>query len=150
MSGRGWEAHSDVLEWSEAHPNVREWSGGPPGCPGVAGRTSWISRSSREPPSGCPCVVGWPFRMFGSGRKVLLDIPEWSRGHPGCPGVDERPSRMSLSGGRLFRICGCGRKAISNVWKCSEDPPVCPRVVGWPFRLSGSGRDALPDIREWL
>ena len=36
--------------------------------------------------------------MSGSGREVLPDVREWSRGHPGCSGVVEWPSRMSESG----------------------------------------------------
>ena len=45
MSGSGRESLPDVLEWS----------GGPPGCPGVVGKTS---------------------RMSGSGREILLDVRE--------------------------------------------------------------------------
>ena len=29
-------------------------------------------------------------------------------------------------------------------------PPGCPGVVGRPSRMSGSGRESLPDVREWL
>ena len=46
MSGSGWDAL----------PDVREWSGGPPKCPEVVGRPSW---------------------MFGSGREDFPDIREW-------------------------------------------------------------------------
>ena len=35
--------------------------------------------------------------MSGSGREALQDVMEWSGGHPGCPGVVGRPSRMSDS-----------------------------------------------------
>ena len=38
MSGSGRESLTDV----------REWLGGPPGSPGVFGRSSWISESGRE------------------------------------------------------------------------------------------------------
>ena len=37
MSRSGWETLTDV----------REWSGGPPGCPGVIGRSSLMSGSGR-------------------------------------------------------------------------------------------------------
>ena len=32
----------------EAHPDVREWSGGPPGSPGLIGRTTRMSVSGRQ------------------------------------------------------------------------------------------------------
>ena len=51
-----WEAFPDVPEWWEDLPNIREWSVGPPKC---------------------PCVVGRPSRLSGSGREALLDIREW-------------------------------------------------------------------------
>ena len=41
----------------EAIQDVQEWSGGPPGCPGVGVRPSWMS---------------------GSGREALLDVREWA------------------------------------------------------------------------
>ena len=41
----------------EALLEVWEWSGRPRGCPGV---------------------VGWPFRLSGSGQVVLGDVREWS------------------------------------------------------------------------
>ena len=37
MSKSGWDARL----------NVREWLGGPPGCPRVVGRPSWMSGSDR-------------------------------------------------------------------------------------------------------
>ena len=56
-AGGGWEAPRmcgigrETLRMSgnfrEALPNVRVWSGGPPGCPGVVGRPSRMSRSGR-------------------------------------------------------------------------------------------------------
>ena len=36
--------------------------------------------------------------MSGSDRQSLLDVREWSKGPPGCPGVNGKPSRMSESG----------------------------------------------------
>ena len=52
--------------------------------------------------------------MFGSGRKAIPDVQEWSGAHPyawewsggppGHSGVVRRPFRMSLSGGRPFRM----------------------------------------------
>ena len=50
------------------------------------------------------------------------------------------------------------REALLDVREWSEDPrgspgvvrrpPGCPGVVGRPSRISGSGREALPDIRD--
>ena len=35
--------------------------------------------------------------MSGSGQESLLNVQEWSRVPPGCPGVIGRPYRMSGS-----------------------------------------------------
>ena len=70
MSESGREAHSDVESGWESLPDVQERSGGPPGCPGVGGRTSRMSRS------------GW---------VALPDVREWSGGPFRCPGVVGRP-----------------------------------------------------------
>ena len=51
-------------------PNFWGWLGGPPGCPGVVGRTS---------------------RMSETGREALWDVREWSGGPSGCPGVVSNP-----------------------------------------------------------
>ena len=134
--------------------DVREWSGDPPGCPGVVGLPSQMSRSGREAlsevreahldvqecsegppgPLGCPGVVGRPCRMSGSGREALLDVreslfdfQEWSGGSQGCSGVFGRPSRMSV---RPTRMPGSGRKTLPDVREWSGNPPRCPRVVG--------------------
>ena len=68
----------------EALPDVWEWSGGPPGCPVVVGKPSWMS--------------GRPSRMSKSGREALADVREWSGGPAVCPVVVGRPSLMSGSG----------------------------------------------------
>ena len=68
MSGSGREFRPNVPEWSRGPHSC---SGGPPGCPGVVGRPSWKSGSSRE---------------------AIADFREWSGGHPGCPGGVGRPS----------------------------------------------------------
>ena len=155
----------------EALPDVRKWSKDPPGCPGAFERPSWMSGSGREAlpdvrecrealthvrkllrgplgspggrlgsPGGnprCPVVVGWPFRMSGSGREALPDIREcWealthvrrllggplgSPGEPpGCPEVVNRPSRKSV---RNSRMSGSGREALPNVRECLGDSP---------------------------
>ena len=72
-------------------PDVCEWSGGPPGCPGVVGRPSWIAGSSQEV---LPDVQEW--------SGVLLDVQEWSGGNhgwsggpSGCPVVVGRPHGWS-------------------------------------------------------
>ena len=49
------------------------------------------------------------------------------------------------------------REPHQVVWVWSGDPPGCsgaptgcPVVVGCLSRMSGSGREALPNVREWL
>ena len=54
--------------------------------------------------------------MSGSGREVLKNIREWSKDHPGCPGVSGWP----------FRIIGSGREAHPNIREWSRNPPGCP------------------------
>ena len=125
MSESGWETLPYVREWSGAHPYVREWLRGPPGCPGKVRRPSRTFGVGQETlpdvfewwealldvrewlggPSGHLEVVGRPTRMSGSlyrisgcGRLALSDILESSKDPSRCPGVLERPSRMSLSG----------------------------------------------------
>ena len=51
--------------------------------------------------------------MSGSGSEALPNVREWSRGPPGCPGVIQRPSRMSDS----------GREDIPVVREWSGGPP---------------------------
>ena len=53
-----------------------------------------------------------------------------SGGHPVCPGVVGKPSRMF----------GWGREALADVWEWSGGPTECPGVVGRPSLKSGSGR----------
>ena len=74
MSGSGWEALKDVLEWLRGPPGCPEGSSG---CPGVF----------RHPPV-CPVVVRRPSRMSwsvqtpssmsGSFREALPDVRECS------------------------------------------------------------------------
>ena len=109
----------------KALPDVREWSGDPPGCPGVVGR---------------------PFRMSGSGRETLADVPEFWEAL-----LDVR----QLSGGLLYvrvvgmpsRMSESGREALPNVQEWSGGPPGCLAVIVRPSRMSGSGREALPYVR---
>ena len=97
--------------------------------------------------------------MSGSGRDALGDVQKWSGGTPGCPGVVTRPSGMS----------GRGREAHPDFRELSRSPPKCPEVVEKPSQrlgvvrsssgmfwsgrkaipTSGSGREVLPDVREW-
>ena len=83
MSGSRLVALSDV---QEALPNVWEWSGYSPGCPGVVGRLSEMSR-----------VVGRPSQMSRRGQEAFPFFWEWSGDSLGCPGVFGRPYRMSVS-----------------------------------------------------
>ena len=43
----------------------------------------------------------------------------------------------------------CGWEALLDVLEWSGAPPRYPGVVGRPFRMSWSGREHLPNIREW-
>ena len=104
MSGSDRDALPDVRQLLRGPPNFREWSGDFPGC---------------------PVVVSWLSRMFGSGREslsyvlgALLDVQEWSVGLPGCPGV---------VGGH----------------------PGCPGVVWMPSQMSGICQENLPNVPEW-
>ena len=55
-SGRGWEAHTDVREWTGDPGDVREW------WEALTNAREWLGV-----PHGCSGVVGRPFRMSGSG-----------------------------------------------------------------------------------
>ena len=58
--------------------------------------------------------------MSGSDREALPVVREWSGSHPGCPGLDGRPSRMSGSGEEA--LLG-GREAIPDVRELSGGLP---------------------------
>ena len=73
---------------------MSEWSGGPPGCSGVVGRSSWMSGSGRE---ALPKVREWLVVVSSSGT-TLPYIQEWLRSPPRYPRVVGRPSRMSGNG----------------------------------------------------
>ena len=45
--------------------------------------------------------------MSGSRLDALLNVREWSVDPAGCPGVVDKPSRMSKS----------GREALPDVWE---------------------------------
>ena len=87
--------------------------------------------------------------MSGSGREALPDVREWSGGTPGCPGIIDRPSRMSGSGRSPSRTSGSSRETLGDVWEWSGGPFGFPGLVGRPSRMSGSGREAVPDVQEW-
>ena len=72
-------------------------------------------------------MVGWPFRMSGSGREALPDVREWSVGPPGCLRVVWRPTWMSNN----------FREALPEVREAlPEVRQALPEV-----------REALPDVR---
>ena len=48
MSERDLEALPDVRSDQGALMDIQEWSKGPPGCPGVVGSLSRMSKSGRE------------------------------------------------------------------------------------------------------
>ena len=65
--------------------------------------------------------------MSGNGHEALPDDLEWLGNPPGslagplgCPGVVERPSRMSGSGRETLPDV---QEALSDVRECSEVPP---------------------------
>ena len=119
-----------------------------------------MSESGRET---LPDVQETP-RMSWSGQKVLPGVQEWSGDPSKCLGVV----------GRLFWRSRSSREALLNVRKRSGDPPghsrqypgylivvgdapecpggppECLGVIGRPSWMSKSGREALPDVREWL
>ena len=102
LSGSGRESLSDVRERSEDFRVVREWSGDLPGCPGVVGS---LSRMSRR-----------PARMSGNVRKAFPDVwealsavRERSRSSLGCPGVVGRLSRLF---GRVSQPLQDNRKGV--------------------------------------
>ena len=49
-------------------------------------------------PPGSPGVVGRSSRKSGSGWQIIRDAREWSGGNSGCQGVVRWHSRMSGSG----------------------------------------------------
>ena len=81
-----------------------------------------MSGSGRDPPPGCPGVVGMSTQMSGSGREALPDVWDWSGGPPVCPVVLRWHSRMSWS----------GREVHPDLWEWAGGPLVCPAVVGRP------------------
>ena len=94
MSGSGLEALPDVRKWSRGLPGYPEWPGGPPKILGVVDRPSRMSECGRnalpevwEGAKDFPDVREW--------CKALTYVRESSGDPPGCPGVVERPSRIS-------------------------------------------------------
>ena len=106
--------------------------------------------------------------MFGSGREVIPNVCKWLGVLPGCPGVAGRPSRISgtnreaswMSGncGEALRMSESGREtlpvvrewwvALPEVRELSRASPRCP---GGPLecaRVLGSGRKAIPNVRN--
>ena len=65
--------------------------------------------------------------MYGSGRKALPNVREWSEalpdvqersgGLPVCLGVVESSSRMSVVVGRHFQKSGSGQEALPDIWE---------------------------------
>ena len=117
-------------------------SGRPVGYPGVVGRPTQMSESGLETlpyvREALSDVREWwealphvceACRMFGSGRKAIPNVREWSGGPPGCLRVIGSPSQMSES----------GWEALLDVREWSKVYPECPGVVGMPSRMSLSG-----------
>ena len=126
MSASGREDLTDVREWSGTLRVLWERSVGPSRCPGVVGRSFWMSES---------------------GREALLDIWEWSgdaHKRPGrppeCPGVVRRP---------IYGFCGSGQEALPDDREWSGDHTDFAGVVGKLSRMYGIGREARLDDRVW-
>ena len=91
--------------------------------------------------------------MSGCGREALPNVREalpkfreWSRDHPGYPGVVGGPSWMSESVRGLSRMSGSFQETLPDIRECSGDPLGFAGVVGSPSRMFGSGREALPNV----
>ena len=144
-SVNGRDTLPDVPEGWEALLDVRQLSGGPPGC--------------AEGPPNCSGVVGWPFRMSGSGRETLPDVRECSEGPLHCPRVVGRLSQKSGRGWEAHTDVrewtgdpGDDREwweALTDFREWSGCPPGCLEVVERLSRMTVIGRESLPDVREW-
>ena len=56
---------------------------------------------------------------------------------------------MPGSGREAFQMSGSVWEAHSDVQNWLGGLPTCPGVIRGPSRMSGSGRESLPDVREW-
>ena len=74
-------------------------------------------------------MVGRPSRRSRRGRDAVRKCRKWLVGPPVGPGVVVSPT--------------------PEVQQWSVGPTGGPGVVRTPSRRSGSGRDALPEVREW-
>ena len=100
--------------------------------------------------------------MAGSIWEALPDVWEWLGDPPSCPGVVrvppgypgvvrkpsrtfQRPARRSGNGRDTLLDVPIGWEALPDVGKLLVILPDVRR----PSRLSGSGRVALPVVREW-
>ena len=157
------DVRKDLPDVQKDLPDGREWPGGPPTFVGVVRRPSRMSSSVPIPSrmSGRTYqMFVRTFRMSGCGQDAHSAVRQWSGGPPGYPGVVRRNSRMS----------GSCHEALLDVREWSGAPPGCPAVFLIPSRVSGrtyqmfvrtfrmsritsrmpgSGREALPDVREW-
>ena len=79
-------------------------------------------------------MVSASSRRFGSGRRNLPEIRNWSGALP----VVGKWSRLTHGGPEVvetpFRRSGSGRETLPEVWKWSAVPPGGPEVVGRPSR----------------
>ena len=111
----------------DAFPDVRELLEGPTNT-----RQWWRGPPDVREWSGdsleCLCVVASPSRMSGSGREAFPDVRELSGDPFGCLGVFE---------------------GLQDIWEWSGGVPKFLGVVKWPSRMSESGRETLPNVREW-
>ena len=75
--------------------------------------------------------------MIGSGWKDVSDDREWSSVRPGCPGVVEKPFRISgrhsWMSGSVQKALPNDREALSDVQEWSSVCPGCSGVVGRSF-----------------
>ena len=89
-------------------------------------------------------------QAIGSGWEAILEVREWSGGHPGCLAGVEYPLGCPGVVGMSSRRSGGGREVHAEVrewsggfpgnWEWSASPSRCPGVVGRPSRKSWRGQ----------
>ena len=84
-------------------------------------------------------MVGRSFHNYGSSRKALPEVWNWSGDPPGGQELVGWPSRRSVT----------GREALLEVQNWLRDPPNGLELFRRLTRRSKKGRDTLKEIRKW-